>query len=176
MKLLLLGCEIMKPRAALLNSQLCDIQTLLERLSTRLKIFHLGQKVLKHTIYDDIIIYEIGKLIRCPLDRKLLSCQVAPSCGIMTWKVSNRLWSVTTDVQVLTCRLVSLLCRLAIIFFQSSLAVFIFTRTASTLSLAAILEMSSPFMTTPLTFDCPSSLSLRNSWREKKRWDDNSSL
>lgn len=68
MKLLLLGGEIMKPRAALLNSQLCDIQTLLERLSTRLKIFHLGQKVLKHTIYNNIVIYEIGKLIRCPLD------------------------------------------------------------------------------------------------------------
>lgn len=91
MKLLLLGCEIMKPRAALLNSQLCDIQTLLERLSTRLKIFHLGQKVLKHTIYEDIIIYEIGKLIRCPLDienilhiQVFLGCEVAPSCGIMT--------------------------------------------------------------------------------------------
>lgn len=90
-KLLLLGCEIMKPRAALLNSQLCDIQALLERLSTRLKIFHLGQKVLKHTIYDDNIIYEIGRLIRCPLDiakilhiQVFLGCEVAPSCGIMT--------------------------------------------------------------------------------------------
>lgn len=74
-----------------------------------------------------------------------------------------------------TCRLVSLLCRLVIIFFQSSLAVFILARTASTLSLGAVLQTSSPFITTAQSCDWPWSLSLRNSWGEKKRWDDMSS-
>lgn len=48
-ELQLLGCEIMKPRAALLHGQLCGIQALLKRLGTRLEILHLRQKVLKHT-------------------------------------------------------------------------------------------------------------------------------
>lgn len=81
----------------------------------------------------------------------------------------NDPWS---DFKVLTCRLVSLLCRLDIMFFQSSLAVFILTRTASTLSLAATLETSSPLTTTAFSFDWPCSLSLRNSWGEKKKLDD----
>ena len=46
-KLLLLGCEIVKPRAALLHRQLGGIQALLERLRTRLEVFHLRQNVLK---------------------------------------------------------------------------------------------------------------------------------
>lgn len=48
-KLHLLGSEIMKPRAALLYGQLRGVQALLKRLGARLEIFHLSQKVLKHT-------------------------------------------------------------------------------------------------------------------------------
>lgn len=47
-KLHLLGGKVMKPGTALLNSQLCGIQALLERLGTRLEIFHLRREVLEN--------------------------------------------------------------------------------------------------------------------------------
>lgn len=72
--------------------------------------------------------------------------------------------------KMLTCKPVSLLCRLDMRLFQSSLALFTLARTASTLSLAAILVTSSPLTTTAFSFDWPCSLSFRNScWEKSKR-------
>jgi len=48
-KLLLLGREVVEPRAALVHRQLGGIQALVERLGARLEIFHLRQDVLEHT-------------------------------------------------------------------------------------------------------------------------------
>lgn len=86
------------------------------------------------------------------------------------WNKELWLWSFVIKIspcwiyfENLTCKLVSRLWRLDIILFQSSRAVFILTRTASTLSFAATLQTSSPFNTTVFTLDWPCSLSFKNS-------------
>lgn len=72
--------------------------------------------------------------------------------------------------QLITCRAVSLWCTLDIRVFQSSLALLILARTASTLSLAAILTTSSPLSTTAFSLEWPCSLSLRNSLGLETEW------